>query len=152
MYAFGDIKLKKPIPVKKVAFIFAAFIVWSFPVYIFLNGILDSMMHPLTLGIVFLPPFIFGHYASKPVFGGKTMKDFFKTQYNYMKQPKGWSDFKIDNDQQNSVYYISSEISISRRREIQYLKQIVRKRAETQGLVKKKNKDYKKNARQRVSN
>lgn len=124
MYSFGDIKLKKPISVKKIGFIMAALFIWTGPLLLIFGTPPQIWMW----GIWLVPPFFIGHYATKPVFGGKGLFDWIATQINFIQQPRGWSDFNVDNDQEDTVYYIEQEISISRRREIDYLTNLARSR------------------------
>lgn len=120
IYAFGDIKLKKPLPMKTFLWTVVGFACWALPILI----IFGLRLEPIFLAIVVIPPIVFGRYASRPVFGGKTMFAWAQAQINYMTQPRGWSDFKVDNDQQDAVYNVSHEISVSRRRDLAYLTQL----------------------------
>lgn len=120
IYAFGDIKLKKPLPMKTFLWTLIGFICWAVPILI----IFGLRLEPIFLAIVLIPPIVFGRYASRPVFGGKTMFSWAQAQINYMMQPRGWSDFSVDNDQQDAVYNVSHEISVSRRRDLAYLAQL----------------------------
>lgn len=119
MYSMGDIKFKKPISLKKMVFTLVFFIVWTLPIF-FILGISSNM---LLLGLTVAPPFILGHYATKPVWGGKSMLDFFKTSINFLSEPKGWVDTKPIRDTKGETFTVKQEIWISRRRELQYLRE-----------------------------
>lgn len=140
MYSFGDIKLKKPIPLKKILWTVAGFAVWSAPLF-FLFGTPAS----IPVWILFLvPPLIFGNYVSKPVFGGKGLFEWAKAQISYIQQPRGWSDFREDNDQEDTVLFIDHEVNISRRREIAYLAKLARARADERSREAKEEKQARK--------
>lgn len=124
MYSFGDIQLKKPIPLKKILWTVAGFVIWSAPLFF----VFGPPGHPALWALFLAPPLIFGNYVTKPVFGGKGLFDWSKAQISYIQQPRGWSDLKVDNDQQDTVFYIEHEVNISRRREIAYLAKLARER------------------------
>lgn len=136
MYSFGDIKLKKPISVKKIAWTMGGFMIWTLPIVVMFG----FRLHPVFLALIIIPPIVFGHYVTKPVFGGKTMMDWLQTQVRYLQQPRGWSDFRVDNDQQSTVYTLAKEIYISRRREARYLSRVIRLRKEKEKQEKKMSK------------
>lgn len=125
VYSLGDIKLSRPIPLKKMAMGIAAFVVWTVP-FIMIFG---TSITPWWLIFAIGPPLAFTQVASKPVFGGKRLFDFIKTAYKYALQPKGWSDLVADNTQQNTVYFVEHETSISRRKELNLLSKIARQRS-----------------------
>lgn len=117
MYSLGDIKLKKPIALKKVAYVTGFIVLWSLPIVLIFGIQLNVYFAVVTLA----PPFILGHFASKPVWGGKGLIDFIKTLFTYMGEPKSWTDLKANKSTNKDKYYIQSEIWISRRRELQLL-------------------------------
>lgn len=125
VYSLGDIKLSRPIPLKKMAMGIAAFVVWTIP-FIMIFG---TNINPWWLIFAIGPPLAFTQVASKPIFGGKRLFDFIKTTFGYVQQPKGWSDLNADNTQQNTVYFIEQEISISRRKELSLLSKLARERS-----------------------
>lgn len=115
MYALGDIKFRKPIAIKQVAYILGFFVVWSLPI-VLLFGV---VLHPAYAVLVILPPILLGTFATKPIFGGKTLIDFVKTAVMFLGEPKAWADLKPYH--QKEVYEVKSEIWVSRRRELQLL-------------------------------
>lgn len=117
MYSLGDIKLKKPIALKKVAYVTGFFIIWSLPLILIFGLVLNVYFAILVLA----PPLVIGHYASKPVWGGKGLIDFTKTLITYLGEPKSWTDLKANKSFNKDKYFIESEIWISRRRELQLL-------------------------------
>lgn len=123
MYSLGDIKFKKPVALKKVAYITLFLIVWTVPLVL----IFGVPTGPIRAIIYFVIPIVLGNVASKPVFGGKGLIDFVKTLFNFAQEPNGWLDFKNSKDLDNEVLYIESEVWISRRREIAKLESILEK-------------------------
>lgn len=117
MYSLGDIKLKKPIALKKVAYVTGFIIVWSLPL-ILIFGLVLNVYYAI---LVIAPPLVLGHCASKPVWGGKGLIDFLKTLSTYISEPKIWTDLKPNKNPNKNKYYVESEIWISRRRELQLL-------------------------------
>lgn len=117
MYSLGDIKFKKPIALKKVAYITAFIVLWTVP-SIMILGLPNS---PFKVMFSVVIPVAAGHFASKPIFGGKGLIDFLKTLTQFMGEPKSWLDFKPSNDLDEAVYYVENEIWISRRRELDLL-------------------------------
>lgn len=117
MYSLGDIKFKKPIPLKKVAFITLFLIVWAIPIYFLIGVKFNPFFFAFWLGI----PIAAGTVASRPVFGGKGLVDFVKTLMTYLGEPKGWTDFNPTNTLEEDTYYIEQEIWVSRRRELALL-------------------------------
>lgn len=117
MYSLGDIKFKKPIALKKVAYVTAFLIIWAVPI-ILLFGFPTG---PFSVIVTIVVPVVAGNIASKPVFGGKGLLDFLRTLSSFVSQPKGWLDFKASNELEDEVLYVEDEIWISRRREIEML-------------------------------
>lgn len=124
MYSLGDIQFKKPISLKKVAYIMGFLIVWTLPMYL----IFGLKLNPFYFVFLLAPPFVAGHFATKPAFGGKNLIDFVKTMVKYLGEPKGWLDLKSDNSLGKDVYYVENEIWIGRRRELQLLADIQEER------------------------
>lgn len=116
MYALGDIRFKKPVSLKKAAYIIVFLIIWTIPI-ILIVGIQFNLVF---LAILIVPPVLLGNFAGKPVWGGKSLLDFLKTIITFAKEPKGWTDLQ-NNDMKEDVYYVESEIWVSRRRELQLL-------------------------------
>lgn len=123
MYSLGDIKLKKPIGLKKVAYVTIFLIVWTIPLVL----IFGLQLNIYFAVIAIVPPIALGHFASKPVWGGKGLIDFIKTLVSYVFQPKTWTDLN-PTKRSKEKYYIQSEIWISRRRELQLLADMREKR------------------------
>ncbi len=119
MYALGDIKFKKPIAIKQVAIILALFIVWTLPLIL----IFGVQFNPLYAVFLIGPPIGLGIFATRPMFGGKTLFDFVKTAIVFLGEPKAWADFKAF--QPKETYTINSEIWIGRRRELQILADMI---------------------------
>lgn len=120
MYSLGDIKFKKPISLKKVAYTMGFLILWTLPLYL----IFGLKLSPFYFVLLLAPPFVAGHFATKPAFGGKTLIDFTKTMFKFAGEPKGWLDLRNDNGLGKEVYYVENEIWIGRRRELQLLADI----------------------------
>lgn len=118
MYSLGDIKFKKPIALKKVAYVTIFLVIWTIPLVLtfgFPTG-------PLTFAIFVVLPIVAGNFASRPVFGGKGLLDFLKTAIGFLQEPKGWLDFLNSNKMDTEVFYVENEIWLSRRREIEILR------------------------------
>lgn len=125
LYSIGDFKLKKPISFTWMGYLAGAILGWSLPV-IYLFGFHLNVYFTL---LVVVPPLLFARYASRPVFGGKKLIDFVITMIGYFGEPRGWSDLRADkNAGKNITYFVSQEIWISRRREIEYLASLREKR------------------------
>lgn len=115
MYALGDIKFKKPIAIKQVAYTIGFYIVWALPMIL----IFGIHFNPFYAALVIVPPALAGTFAIRPVFGGKTLIDFTKTAIKFVGEPKAWADLKAFNPKE--TYEVNGQIWISRRRELQIL-------------------------------
>jgi hypothetical protein len=119
MYALGDIKFKKPISIKQVAYVLGFYIVWAIPIIL----IFGIQLNPFFAVLVIAPPLVLGTFAVRPIFGGKTLIDFAKTAFIFLGEPKAWADLKPYKPKE--VYEVNSEIWISRRRELQLLADMI---------------------------
>lgn len=117
MYSLGDIKFRKPIALKKVAYVTMFLVIWALPWFI----VLGFPTGPFSFFWVFVIPVIAGHIASKPVFGGKGLIDYIQTLFGKMGEPRGWTDLNSNNALEDEVLSIEHEIWISRRRELDLL-------------------------------
>mgnify|MGYP000854892376 FL=1 len=140
MYSLGDIKFRKPVSLKKVAYTTAFLILWTVPVIVFL-GLQFNFLFAV---LAFAPPIILGNLAAKPVWGGRGLIDYLKTTVNYIKEPKGWTDLNANNLLDRTVYFTESEIWISRRRELQMLADMKEREDLASGNVTFRNKKRKK--------
>lgn len=120
MYSFGDIKFKKPISLKAIAYTLAFLIVWTIPLFL-IGGIPTD---PFKLILYLGPPLFLGQLAIRPIFGGKTLIDFTKTAIQFIGEPRGWADNKPF-DAKAQIYTTEHEIWISRRREYAMLADII---------------------------
>lgn len=120
MYSLGDIKFKKPISLKRMAYTLGFLLVWSLPIII----VFGLRFNLLFLLFSIAPPLLAGYYATKPAFGGKTLIDFTRTIIAFVKEPKGWLDLRPTKYLGDDVYFVENEIWISRRRELQLLADI----------------------------
>lgn len=116
MYSLGDIRFKKPVSLKKAAYVLGFLLIWTLPMFL----IFGIKLNPFYLVIALVPPIVLGNFAGKPVWGGKPLFDFIKTLVKFLQEPKGWTDLK-NNKMDEEVYYSDSEIWVSRRRELQLL-------------------------------
>lgn len=117
MYSLGDIKFKKPHSLKTVAYIVVMFIIWTLPLILIFGVHLNVWFVAIAVG----PPFLIGRIASKPIWNGRGLLDFLKVSFNFLKEPKGWTDLKATNTLDREVFKTESEIWISRRRELEKL-------------------------------
>lgn len=124
MYSLGDIKFKKPVALKKVAYTTFFIIVWAIPMLLTFGLILS----PVFLAFMLVPPIVLGHFAAKPVWGGRGLLDFVKTLFGYIGEPKGWTDLNATNVLDKETLFVAEEIWVSRRRELQYLADIKEER------------------------
>lgn len=124
MYSLGDIKFKKPISLKKMAYTTGFFLVWTLPLFV----IFGLIPNPFYAALLIVPPIAAGHYSTKPVFGGKTLIPFAQAIFKFMAEPKGWADLKGSNSLGETVYSVENEIWISRRRELQLLVNLEKER------------------------
>jgi hypothetical protein len=124
MYSLGDIRFKKPVSLKKVAYTTAFLIIWTLPLVLIFGVQINVFFAALALG----PPLFFGNVASKPRWGGKTLIDAIKTTVKFIGEPKGWTDLKASKDLDEGELFVENEIWISRRRELQILADIKEER------------------------
>lgn len=117
IYSLGDIKFKKPMALKRVAYITGFLILWSLPIFFIVGVYFNPFYFAFWLGV----PIFAGHIASKPVFGGKGLIDFTKSLVGYVQEPKGWVDTNPTQMLDHEVYYVEQEMWISRRRELEKL-------------------------------
>lgn len=117
MYSLGDISFKKPLSLKKVAYTTVFLILWAIPIFLTFGMIMSPFYVVLLVG----PPIALGHFASKPVWGGRPLLDFIKVLFGYISEPKGWTDLNGNNSLEDDVLTVDREIWISRRRELQIL-------------------------------
>jgi hypothetical protein len=125
MYSLGDIRFKKPVSLKKVAYTTAFLIIWTLPIVLIFGLHINLLFFALALG----PPFVMGNFASKPMFGGKTLIEWAKTTIHFIGEPKGWTDLNSSETLDNGTFFVESEIWISRRRELQILADLREKKA-----------------------
>ncbi len=119
MYALGDIKLKNPIAIKQILYIFMFLAIWAGPILLAFGIILELWYAAIVLG----PPIALGIYANRPVWMGKTFFDFAKTTAMFVSEPKVWADLK--DSKPDETYVMNSEIWVSRRRELQLLADVL---------------------------
>lgn len=120
MYSLGDIKFKKPISLRKVAYATLFIILWTIPIF-FIWGLKLDLVY---LVFMFGPPLALAHFSTQPVFGGKTLVAFVKTMIKFIQEPKGWTCLNESKHYGDDVYYVESEIWVGRRRELQILADI----------------------------
>lgn len=131
MRSLGDIRFKKPISLRRVAYTTIFFIAWTLPMFLIFGIILNVFF----IAIAVAPPFILGYFASKPVWGGRSLMDFLKVNMRFMTEPKGWTDLEPNNRLNNDRLFVEDEIWISRRRELQLLADL-REEKEEQKILK----------------
>lgn len=124
MYSLGDIRFSKPIALKKLAYIVAAFILWSLPLVM----IVGIQLNVFFLAAVIGPPLLIGHYMSKPLFGGMQLTEFAKVCFRFISEPRGWADLRGTEEVEETDYYVYHETWVSRRRELQFLARIAEQR------------------------
>ena len=119
MYSLGDIAFKKPVSIKKVAYTLAFLLIWALPLTL-VFGIPTGIV---TFVLFYALPIAAGHFATKPIFGGRGLLDFLKITFSFLlNEPKVWTDLKAA-PKDVEVSSVHQEIWISRRRELKYLAQ-----------------------------
>lgn len=122
MYAFGDIKFKKPISIKLVGFTLLGLVAYTLPLVL----IFGIPMSPFFLVLYVAPPIVFGQLAVRPMFNGRTLIDYAKTAFKFLGEPRGWADGKPFNPSpKEQTYTVEHEIWISRRRELAMLADMI---------------------------
>lgn len=134
MYSLGDIRFRKPISLKKVAYTTGFIIVWTLPMIL----IFGLIINPFFLALAIAPPLILGNFAAKPVWGGRGLVDFIKTVAGFIGEPKGWTDLNATNNLDKEVVSVEKEIWVSRRRELQILANIREDRERKSGNIKQR--------------
>lgn len=120
MYSLGDIKFKKPIALKKVAYVTAFLILWGGTLF----ALFGLMLHPMYVALLIGPPIVLGHFATKPVWGGRGLIDFIKVSAKFIGEPRGWTDLNPNNTGGSENLHTEQEIWVSRRREMKILAHI----------------------------
>lgn len=120
MYSFGDIKFKNPVPLNRAMFMTLFIVGWTIP-HIMFFGLMFNVWY---LMWILVPPVALGIYATKPIFGGKTLFEATNTMVEFMSEPKGWTDYN-NNAMREETYYISDEIWISRRTDLKFLADVI---------------------------
>lgn len=132
MYSLGDIQFKKPVSLKKVAYITGFFIVWTIPLII----IMGIQLNPFFAAAAIAPPIVLGNLCVKPAFGGKNLIDFVKTMAIYIPESRGgWTDLNRNANMGKDTYKIEHEIWIGRRRELQLLADLKEKEEQQRKLA-----------------
>lgn len=132
MYSLGDIKFKKPISLKKVAYTTGFIIIWTLPLIL----IFGIILNPFFMALILVPPLVIGNFAAKPVWGGRGLFDFIKTLSKFISEPKGWTDLNATNVLDKEVLFVEQEIWLSRRRELQLLAQLKEEKERSSGNIK----------------
>lgn len=123
LYALGDVPLKKPLELRKIAFTILFFALWALPIILIFGFKLDPFFFIITFGI----PLILANIINKPIFGGKTAFAFLKTIYTYITEGKCYTDLHRSPAQEEQ-FFLEQEIWISRRRELNDLYRITQGR------------------------
>lgn len=125
LYSLGDVKMSRPIPLVRIGYTIAAIIVWTVPIWL----LIGFHLNPYFFAIAFVPPVAFGIFATKPIFGGKTLIRFAITMIRYSMEPRGWTDLRENRDMGRDQYTTHHTTWISRRRELQILADMKESRA-----------------------
>lgn len=116
LYAIGDIKLSKPISLRKALYIIAFGAIWL-PLIYFIFGIHLNVFY---LIFAIAPPLILGNTAGKPIWGGMSLLGWLITQFHYLKAAPVYTDLE-PNTPVKTLKELNHEIWVSRRREMRYL-------------------------------
>lgn len=125
MYAISDFKFSKPKSLKYIGYTALALALWSLPFVLIFK--IATVTNPYFAMFVFIPPFVIGHYASQPIWGGRGLIDFIQVYSKYLAEPKAWADYNGFKPK-NETYYVKQPLWVSRRREYQYLAELKEKR------------------------
>lgn len=134
MHSLGDIKFRKPVSLKKVAYITLFLVVWCVPIVVFF-GLQFNVFY---LAILLGPPLLLGNFAAKPVWGGRGLLDFLKTLANFAGQPRGWADLAPAPKLDQQVFFTEHEVWISRRREMALLADMTEEEDRASGLIRER--------------
>lgn len=132
MYALGDIRFKKPISLKKMAFTMLYLIIWTAPII----WIMGFQFNPVFLTFALVPPIAAGHYSTKPIFEGKNLVEFIRTMSKFVQEPKGWADLRNHN-METPTLFTQSEIWVGRRRELNMLAELKQEQKASKKPVRK---------------
>lgn len=116
MYSFGDVKLKRPISLRKVGYTMLFFAVWSLPIFLLFGFHFNLPFFAIFFGV----PIGMGILASMPIFGGKSLKNHLRSVYKYFKEADFYADLK-ERKRYNGVYRPDATFWVSRRRELKQL-------------------------------
>ena len=120
MYSFGDIKLKKPISLKIALYFIVFFAVWSIPL-ILLFGLPTSLLPAL---LMFGPPVALATFATRNIWGGRSLLSFLKVMSTFLGEPKMWAGYHPVKSLKPDVAVPSFRVWVSRRRELLYLSKL----------------------------
>lgn len=124
LYSLGDISLHRPIPVKKLLFIFVFIALWTVPLF----KLFGSPSNVWGFTLYFMPPIMAGEFMSRPIMSGRSVLDLIKVYSAYLfKQPACWLDLE-PSPSVTETYTLDSDIWISRRKDIAYLREIYDRR------------------------
>jgi hypothetical protein len=120
MYAFGDIKLRKPISLKKVGYTVMFGIIWTLPLFLIIGIKFNLFYVAILLGV----PVVLGNLASRPIFGGKGMFDYLRAIFGFIGESKIWTDLEGTRNRGEDILFADNEYWVSRRREIAILEKL----------------------------
>lgn len=121
LYSLGDIKLSKPVSLKKVGFFLVGLIIWSFPIFSIFGLILD----PIYLAFLFSVPILLGIIGDKPLFDGRNIFDATAIVVKFVFSDKCYTDTVASDTHLSPTFFIEQEIWISRRQELQELANMI---------------------------
>ena len=119
MYSFFDIRLQAPVKVTAIFYFILLFVTLSVPIlFIFKINVYSVAA---AIGI----PAAGSTYMSKPIWNGKTLRSYIKTQMKYFGRPKALYDWKYRDE--NTNYKVNSTILVSRHEDFNKLyKEVVK--------------------------
>lgn len=116
LYSLGDIKLSKPVSIKKVLYFLFFALIWAGPILAIFGIHLTFLYAALVLG----PPALLGNLAGKPIWGGMSLFAWVKVQIQYLSEPPVYTDME-PNVKHLELQPYTWRIWIGRRREMGYL-------------------------------
>lgn len=117
LYSLGDIRLSKPVSLKKAGFLLIGVMVWTIPLVMIFGINFNVFFLALAVG----PPILLAVIGDKPLFDGRGIIDATRVTVKYLFSEKCYTDFTATDIHKDPEYSLAKEIWISRRRELMEL-------------------------------
>lgn len=118
LYSIGDLRMPKPVSIRKAGMFLGAIAAWTLPLMIIFNFPANLLFWVVALSV----PLLFATVADMPFFGGRSVIEAAAVSAKYISRPHNYADFKATNIGKSSPRYtVDQEMWISRRRELMEL-------------------------------